>query len=132
MADTFTDECFLRELSSFLVQMDVDRLESTVTDSSEESVSPRYISELLVGILRGCGHHDPAVVHRFTKRIRDEVLKGGSRPMPWRRSPLWLTLRVSLQSSLLASALHTPSILSFTLIFCVLACAEISQAGYFT
>jgi len=86
--DTFMDECFLRELSSFLVQMDVDRLDTTPTISSEsedtepetvlydiyESVHPRYISELLVGILRGYGQ--PAVVDRITKRIGDEVLFG--------------------------------------------------------
>ena len=65
--DTFTDECFLRELSSFLVQMDVDHLDTTPTISSDsegsetvlydiyESVHPRYISELLLGILRGYG-----------------------------------------------------------------------------
>ena len=79
-ADTFMDERFLRQLSSFLVQMDVDRLDSTPTISKagsvvnevRESVHPRYISELLVGILRGFGQ--PAVVDRITKRIGDEVL----------------------------------------------------------
>lgn len=29
--DIFVDECFLRELSSFLVRMDIDRLDSTPT-----------------------------------------------------------------------------------------------------
>jgi hypothetical protein len=64
----------------------VDRLDTTPTISSDsedsetvlydiyESVHPRYISELLVGILRGYGQ--PAVVDRITKRIGDEVLFG--------------------------------------------------------
>src|SRR5579863_8325433 len=75
--DVFRDECFLRELSSFLVQMDIDRLDPTPTTSSAnhniyDGAHPRYISELLVGILRGYGQ--PAVVDRITKRIGDEVL----------------------------------------------------------
>ena len=120
-ADIFTDKYFLRELSSFLVQMDVDRLDSTSTTIEEdsivhESVHPRYISELLVGILSGCGR--PAVVDRITKRIGDEVLSdpsndGGLDDKPWRRSPLWLILRVTLQSSLRSSNLYKPFILFF-------------------
>jgi hypothetical protein len=92
--ETFMDECFLRELSSFLVQMDVDRFRSIY---EYDSAHPRYISELLIGILRGYGQS--AVVNRIAKRIGDEVLSNhGSNS--WRRSPLWLILRVSLQSSL--------------------------------
>jgi len=159
--DTFTDECFLRELSFFLVQMDVDHLDTTPTISSEskesvlydiyESVHPRYISELLVGILRGYGQ--PAVVDRITKRIGDEVLFGAvplwekwpdrlrrwllrrDKPgsdKPWRRSPLWLILRVTLQTSLRLSNLYKPFIFSFTPIFCVAAFAVIFPASYST
>jgi len=118
-ADIFTDKWFLQELSSFLVQMDVDCLDSTPTAKEKpivhESAHPRYISELLVGILRGCGR--PAVVDRITKRIGDEVLsdppdeKGQDKP--WRRSPLWLVLRVTLQSSLRSSDLYKPFVLFF-------------------
>ena len=143
-ADIFTDECFLRELSSFLVQMDVDRLDpSPSTDLADRSIydgaHPGYISELLVGILRGYGQ--PAIIDRMTKRIGDEVLlESDSRTQestgqiqrrrwdklswlqgkqvlvkkePWRRSPLWLVLRVSLQSSLRAGNLYKPFILFF-------------------
>jgi Family of unknown function (DUF6606) len=110
-ADIFTDECFHQQLSSFLVQMDVDCLDSTPTVSKagsvvsevRESVHPRYISELLVGILGGCGQ--PTDVDRITKRIGDEVLWDNAYK-PWRRSPLWLTLRVSLQSSLRGTNLY--------------------------
>ena len=117
-ADTFMDECFLRQLSSFLVQMDVDGLDSAPTTSKagsvvfevRESVHPRYISELLVGILRGFGQ--PAVVDRITKRIGDEVLWDDAY-RPWRRSPLWLTLRVALQSSLRGTNLYKHFILYF-------------------
>ena len=104
-ADIFMDECFLQELSSFLIQMDVDYLDSTPTASKagsvvhevRDTIHPKYISELLVGILRGCGQ--PAVIDRITKRIGDEVLWDNAYK-PWRRLPLWLILRVSLQTSL--------------------------------
>ena len=75
-----------------------------------ESVHPRYISELLVGILGGCGQ--TANVDRITKRIGDEVLWDNAYK-PWRRSPLWLTLRVSLQSSLRGSNLYKDFMLFF-------------------
>ncbi|KAH9980607.1 hypothetical protein BJV74DRAFT_898252 [Russula compacta] len=96
---TFMNESFLRELSSFLVQMNVDHLDSTPTTFKagsmvyevRESANPRYISELLMGILRGFGQ--PAA--------------------PWRRSPLWLTLRVALQTSLRDSDLYKPFMLFF-------------------
>jgi hypothetical protein len=116
--DTFMDECFLRELSSFLIQMDVDILDSVPTASKagsvvyevRESVHPRYISGLLVGILRGFGQ--PAAVDRITKRIGGEVLWRDAYK-PWRRSPLWLVLRVALQTSMRLDNLYKPFILYF-------------------
>ena len=117
-ADIFMDKCFCQELSSFLIQMDVDSLDSAPTVSKagsvvyevRETAHPRYISELLVGILRGCGQ--PAAIDRITKRIGDEVLWDNAYK-PWRRSPLWLILRVSLQSSLRIGNLYKLFILFF-------------------
>jgi len=96
------DKSFLRELSFFLVQMDVDSTPTATKAGSvvrefHESADPRYISGLLVGILRGFGQ--PADVERITKRIGDEVLWCNAYKS-LRRSPLWLVLRVTLQSSL--------------------------------
>ena len=116
--DTFNNESFLLELSSFLVQMDVDLLDSAPTTSKagsvvhevRESAHPRYISQLLVGILRGFGQ--PAVVDRITKRVADEVLWEDAYT-PWRRSPLWLILRISLQTSLRVSNMYKTFMLFF-------------------
>jgi hypothetical protein len=116
--DIFMDESFLRELSSFLVQMDVDVLDSTPTTFKagsvvyevRDTVHPRYISGLLVGILRGFGQ--PAVIDRITKRIEDEVLWDKALK-PWRRSPLWLVLKVTLQSSLRGNNLYKRFMLFF-------------------
>ena len=103
--ELFYNECFLQELASFLVQMDVDVLDSAATAVKagstvrevRESAHPKYLSELLVGILRGFG--EPASIDRITKRIADEVLWKNAYK-PWRRSPLWLVIRVALQTSL--------------------------------
>jgi len=64
-----------------------------------------------MGILRGFGQ--PAVVDRMTKRIGDEILRDGAARQPWRRSSLWLILKVTLQSSLRDSNLYKPFILFF-------------------
>ena len=104
-SEVFFKECFLREFASFLIHMDVDVLDSTATAIKagstvrevRESAHPKYISELLVGILRGFGQQ--ASVDRITKRIGDEVLWKDAYK-PWRRSPLWLVIRVALQTSL--------------------------------
>ncbi|KAH8997132.1 hypothetical protein EDB86DRAFT_3043676 [Lactarius hatsudake] len=103
--EVFSSGYFLQELASFLVQMDADMLDSTANTVKagsavrevRESAHPRYITELLVGILRGFGQ--PASVDRITKRIGDEVLWKDAY-QPWRRSPLWLVIRVALQTSL--------------------------------
>src|SRR5258708_10173593 len=116
--DIFMNECFLQNLSSFLVRMDVDCLDSAPTTSKagsnvvevRETVHPRYISELLMGILGGCGQ--PVDVDRITKRIGDEVLWDDAYK-PWRRSPLWLAIRVSLQSSLRITSLYKTFMLFF-------------------
>ncbi len=103
--EIFAKRSFLPELASFLIQMDIDVLDSTPTTTKagstvrevRESAHPRYISELLVGILRGFGQ--PASVDRITKRVADEVLWKDAYK-PWRRAPLWLVIKVALQTSL--------------------------------
>jgi Family of unknown function (DUF6606) len=69
---------------------------STVTEP-RDTTHPRYITELLTGILRGLGH--PADIRRIQKRVADDV-QWSSAYLPWRRSPLWLVIRVALQTSL--------------------------------
>ncbi|KAH9164496.1 hypothetical protein EDB89DRAFT_2077996 [Lactarius sanguifluus] len=104
-SEIFANNFFLPELASFLIQMDIDILDSAATTTKagstvrevRETTHPRYISELLVGILRGFGQ--PASVDRITKRIADEVLWKDAYK-PWRRSPLWLVIKVALQTSL--------------------------------
>ncbi|KAF8439863.1 hypothetical protein L210DRAFT_3540646 [Boletus edulis BED1] len=102
---TFEDEDFLYELANFLVHMHDDILDAAPTSrkaqstvlESRDTAHPRYITELLTGILRSVGR--PADIVRITKRVGDDVLWNNSK-LPWRRSSLWLLIRVVIQTSL--------------------------------
>ncbi|QRV77955.1 hypothetical protein RhiJN_05970 [Ceratobasidium sp. AG-Ba] len=99
---------FIDELASFLAQMNVDQLESAMAKTikggskvieTREVADPHYISQLFMGILRGFGKEiDP---RRVVKRISDEVLWDHAY-LPWRRSPVWLVIRVALQTSIIS------------------------------
>ncbi|KAG1894556.1 uncharacterized protein F5891DRAFT_1152294 [Suillus fuscotomentosus] len=113
---------FPAELANFLVHMDQDVLDAAATRKKAKSIvleerdttHPRYITELLTGILRGLG--SIADVPRIRKRIGDDVLWDSAK-LPWRRSPLWLVIRVALQTTLERSALGRTTYKSFMLFF---------------
>ncbi|KAG1816742.1 uncharacterized protein BJ212DRAFT_1576933 [Suillus subaureus] len=113
---------FPAELANFLVHMDEDVLDAAATRTKAKSTvheerdttHPRYITELLTGILRGLG--SIADVPRIRKRIGDDVLWNSAK-LPWRRSPLWLVIRVALQTTLERSALGRTTYKSFILFF---------------
>lgn len=102
--DIATDPYFIDSLASFLVEMDLDPLDATPTTTKagstvteeRDTADPRYISHFLMGILRGLGVE--AQVERIAKRIGDDVLWDNAFK-PWRRSPLWLVIRVAIQTS---------------------------------
>ncbi|KAJ8076100.1 hypothetical protein PM082_022085 [Marasmius tenuissimus] len=81
-----------------------------VTEEIRDTPSPRFISELLTGILRGYGR--PEDVDRITKRVADDVLWDKTF-LPWRRSPMWLVIRVALQTTLKDHAGVYKSFLAF-------------------
>lgn len=105
--DIATNGDFIENLAVFLVEMDLDPLDAMPTTTKagstvaeeRDTADPRYISHLLMGILRGLG--DEVQVHRITKRIGDDVLWNNAFK-PWRRSPLWLVIRVATQTSVAA------------------------------
>ncbi|KAG6905209.1 hypothetical protein DXG01_004169, partial [Tephrocybe rancida] len=66
-----------------------------------DTADPHYITELLSGIIHGCPDSAPAEVERIEKRVRNEILwYDANINKPWRRSPLWLVIRVALQTTL--------------------------------
>ena len=101
----FHEKSFLSELANFLVHMNDDILDTTPESRKAQSTivetrdatHPRYITELLTGVLRGVG--GPADIIRISKRVADDVVWNNSK-LPWRRSSLWLVIRVALQTSL--------------------------------
>ncbi|KAG1740597.1 hypothetical protein EDB19DRAFT_1828418 [Suillus lakei] len=113
---------FPAELANFLVHMDQDVLDAAATRTKAKSTvleerdttHPRYITELLTGILRGLG--SIADVPRIRKRIGDDVLWDSAK-LPWRRSSFWLVIRVVLQMTLERSALGRTTYKSFILFF---------------
>ncbi|KAG1848861.1 hypothetical protein F4604DRAFT_127913 [Suillus subluteus] len=107
---TVDNPTFLPELANFLMHMNHDVLDSAATTAGAHSTvlkhrdtaHPRYITELLTGILRAFG--EPADIPRIRKRIGDDVSCSKDN-LPWRRSSLWLVIRVVLQTSLERTAL---------------------------
>ena len=121
----FEEEGFLSELANFLVHMNNDLFDTASQETTvlgRDTSHPRYITELLTGILRSLGH--PADIVRITKRVGDES------EWSWRRSSLWLLIRVAIQTSLGRSALGHDTYKNFMLFFmCCLAkekiCADL-------
>jgi len=131
----FDDGNFLSNLVNFLVRMNNDVLDAAATSRKAQSTvletrdttHPRYITELLTGILRSVGR--PADIVRITKRVGDDVVWNNSK-LPWRRSSLWLLIRVAIRTSLDRSALGNDIYKQFMLFFmCRLAnekdCADL-------
>ncbi|KIJ07619.1 hypothetical protein PAXINDRAFT_19202, partial [Paxillus involutus ATCC 200175] len=121
--EIFEDKVFRSELVNFLVHMNHDTIADAVpvtkkagsnVEETRDTVDPRYVTELLTGILRGVGR--PADIVRISKRIGDDVVWTNSQ-LPWRRSSLWLVIRVSLQTTLERSPLGLHTYKAFMIFF---------------
>ncbi|RDB23570.1 hypothetical protein Hypma_009270 [Hypsizygus marmoreus] len=105
--ETANDAYFQTQLASFLCQMDAEALDSApVTVKAKSTVhevrdtaDPHYITTLLTSILRGYPGSSPADTKRINKHVRNDIV-WKSAYKPWRRSSLWLVLRVALQTTL--------------------------------
>ncbi|KAK7985571.1 hypothetical protein PG988_003193 [Apiospora saccharicola] len=65
-------------------------------NEERDTTSPKAVTELLASILLSFGSE--ASVNRIRKHTREEVSYKKSK-LPWRRSPIWLLVRVTLQLS---------------------------------
>ena len=73
------------------------------TQNTQDPPSPKYITELLTGIVRAMSAEPDTILAQtvyVSKRIDDHVLCERNATAPWRRSPLWLVIRVALQTTL--------------------------------
>ena len=119
--NVFDDTSFRAELANFLSMMDKDVIAASTTRKAgsevveeRDTVHPRYITELLTNILLAVGR--PAEISRISKRIGDDVVWNKSR-LPWRRSSLWLVIRVAMQITLDRSGLGRNMYKTFMLFF---------------
>ncbi|KAH8699393.1 hypothetical protein GQ44DRAFT_632794 [Phaeosphaeriaceae sp. PMI808] len=99
------DPAFREPFVEMLVKMDaltprdayrVSRKANKQLAEIRDAVDPRYFTEMVFAILRGMG--EAADIPRIQKHIRDEVLWSEAFA-PWRRSPLWIVLRVAIQTT---------------------------------
>ncbi|KAF4963149.1 hypothetical protein FSARC_8814 [Fusarium sarcochroum] len=98
----FSNESFLGNLTLFLEQassQSFDRFAARACKGGQSIAETRdcpssaLIDEILMSLLEGLG--SPVQTRRLRKRVRDDVLLDESE-IPWRRSPYWLVLRVTL------------------------------------
>ena len=101
------------------------------TGETRESVHPGLVTEMLMSMLAPLGHS--VQVRQVRKRTRDDVL-WKKVDLPWRRSALWLSVRVALQMALVSI---TPSQVSRTayknfMIFFMTKIASLVADAHFT
>ncbi|GKU06108.1 unnamed protein product [Fusarium langsethiae] len=98
----FNDESFLDNLTRFLEEASstaFDRFSARALKGGKSTVEIRdcpssgLISEILMSLLEGIG--SSVSPHQLRKRVRDDIVLDKS-AMPWRRSPYWLFLRVTV------------------------------------
>lgn len=75
-------------------------------DEMRDTTHPGMVTNLLMNIISALGK--PFDVPTIWKNTREEVLWSNAK-LPWRRSPLWLLLRVSIQLQLSRSAAKSGS-----------------------
>lgn len=111
------DSTFRAPLVDALAKMDSDSAPELLTNyrwekymQKIETAHPQLVTEMLMGFIRGVGENasvtdlEPA---RILKNVREEVM--GETLTPWRRSALWLLLRVSMQITMERSARQCPA-----------------------
>ena len=103
---TFRDPRFHNELAAALSKLDMEVVDEMMPQSRKagskmaeirDTAHPGLVSDMLMAILASVGESVQA--QRITKRTRDDVLWSNAL-LPWRRSPLWLAIRVTIQTTL--------------------------------
>jgi hypothetical protein len=105
----FEDRSFQRRLANFLERASAESIKEFGAFSKKansdvceprDTADPALITSLLITLLEGIG--EQLVVSPIRKRVRDEVR--WKERIPWRRSPLWLLLRVGVLRNLTTSS----------------------------
>ena len=137
---TFEDGSFQAALASFLEKASLEpvkqfaattlKAESFAYESRDTPV-PAIVGQLLMSIFEALGRiHNPALTR---KRIRDDVCWSDAAENPWRRSAMWLVLRVSIQR-ILCSRLGSCGTVHYKFFMCTLVatlCHRFTEEGSF-
>lgn len=124
-ASEFHEDHFLEELANFLFHMNRvvqdnaaahSRKAGTTVVEERDSADPKYITQVLTGIFLGKGSGVLEEVPRFCKKIADDVLWNNAK-LPWRRSQIWLVMRVAMQRVLRLSTSTDDLYKSFMVFF---------------
>ncbi|KAG8166635.1 hypothetical protein KVR01_002324 [Diaporthe batatas] len=83
-------------------------------DETRDTTDPAMVSELFFGVLRGIG--SPTSVSSVSKNTRDEVFWKQAEA-PWRRSPMWLLIRVSMQLVVMRSSAGSHALYKEIMVF---------------
>ncbi|KAL8801978.1 MAG: hypothetical protein Q9182_004107 [Xanthomendoza sp. 2 TL-2023] len=101
-----TDTQFRREFFTMLGRLDLEVVNKMMPVSEKakshwmearDTCHPGLVTEMLMATLGAVGH--PCKICQVPKRIRDDVVCANG-ILPWRRSTLWLLVRVSIQTTL--------------------------------
>ncbi len=104
-----TDRKFCRELFNTLKRLDLEVVHEMMPKSKKanedwsefrDTCHPGLVSEMIMAIVEAIG--SPIKTFQIQKRIRDDVIWDRSL-LPWRRSTLWVTLRVAIHTTLARS-----------------------------
>ena len=123
---TFDNDDFRTQLVQTLRKLDVETVREMVPTAKKadrtaaeirDTVHPGLVTDMLMAILASLGH--PVPVCQVHKRTRDDAVWDNSL-LPWRRSPLWLAIRVTLQTSLLQMTSPSRALASYKNLMIVL------------
>jgi hypothetical protein len=108
--ESFQGPKFQHELASFFETASTESIKRFAARSnsgrsntyeSRDTVDPALIIQVLMPLLAANG--SKVAVPLLQKRVRDDVSWSDGAEKPWRRSPLWLVLRVALQRHLMTT-----------------------------
>ncbi|KAH9865705.1 hypothetical protein J1614_009292 [Plenodomus biglobosus] len=89
------DNDLQKTLAETIARMSSEKVPQFQTSSTRNTLRPDLVTDLLMNVTAAFG--ETIDVARIRKHTREDVIFEGSRT-PWRRSPLWLLIRVAIQS----------------------------------
>lgn len=134
----FAEDDFQDVLAKTLVKMSYQAVSEALPKARKanqyhteerDTVNSKIVTELLYGFLRGVGNE--VDMTGITKNTREEVLWKQSK-LPWRRSAVWLLIRLSLQLTLDRATIGSGELYKSFIIFFlsrVLSAATVNMMG---